>query len=195
MKDFLQVDPSVGHRLLAPRVAYLVGTTGPQGPNLIPASNVTSVSREPQILVIGIYKEWQTYRNLVEASGFTLCLPNIEQIDAVWKLAAKYSGFEPPDGKSKLEACGAEIDLDASGFGPVLVESVGWLECTIVHEAKIESDHGIFFGEVKRACFDPEFLTSDGSYRKNSKPVMQVVKNSFSTSVDHWEIPYLKKDH
>lgn len=193
METFHEVDASVGHRLLAPRIAYLIGTNGSRGPNLIPVSNVTSVSREPQLIVISIYKKWDTYHNLLDAEGFTVSLPTTDHIDAVWKLATKYSGFNPPEGRSKFDVCGAQIDMTASRLGPILSESVGWLDCRIVKESSVESDHGIFFGEVTKAYFNPEFLTAEGLYKKNSRPVMQVVKNSFSTSVDHWELPYFNK--
>ena len=193
MKTLLEVDASVGHRLLAPRVAYLIGTNGSQGPNMIPVSNVTSVSREPQLIVVSIYKQWDTYHNLIDAEGITVSVPTTDHIEAVWKLATKYSGFRPPAGQSKFDVCGAAVDMVASQFGPILEECIGWLECRTIKEAEIESDHGIFFAEVTKAFFNPEFLTTEGRYKKNSRPVMQVVKNSFSTSVDHWEIPYFNK--
>lgn len=193
MKKFDEVEASVGHRLLAPRIAYMIGTTGSRGPNLIPVSNLTSVSRSPQLLVISIYKEWDTYHNLINAKGFTVSVPTTDHIDAVWKLATKYSGFTPPEGQNKFDVCGATIDMVASEFGPIFGDAIGWLECRIIKEAEIESDHGIFFGEVTKAFFDPDFLTPQGRYKQNSRPVMQVVKNSFSTSADHWEIPYFNK--
>lgn len=189
---YFEVEPDVGHRLLAPRIAYLIGTYGVHGPNLIPVSNVTAVSRKPQVLVISVYKEWETYHNLRGATGFTLCVPTVDNIDAVWRLGSKYSGFEPPAGASKLSSCGAEIDLKASSLGPVLADGAGWMECEIVQEAGIESDHGIFFGRVRRVAFESRILTAEGQYLRNSRPVMQVVKNSFSTSEDHWEIPYFR---
>jgi flavin reductase (DIM6/NTAB) family NADH-FMN oxidoreductase RutF len=72
-----EADPSVGHRLLAPRIAYVIGTTGAKGPDLAPVSNLTSVSRSPQVIVIAVYKEWQTYANLREGSGFTVSVPHV----------------------------------------------------------------------------------------------------------------------
>jgi flavin reductase (DIM6/NTAB) family NADH-FMN oxidoreductase RutF len=189
--EFIEVGADVGHRLLAPRIAYLVGTEGPGGPNLIPVSNVTSVSREPQLVVVAIYKKWQTNSNLKNGSGFTLSVPTADQTEIVWRLGAKYSGFVPPPGKSVLDACGGAIDYEASTMGPVLMESIGWLECRTVDEARIESDHGIFFGRVMRSFFNPTILNKDGLYIMNSRPSMQVVKNSFATTTDHWQIPYL----
>jgi flavin reductase (DIM6/NTAB) family NADH-FMN oxidoreductase RutF len=72
------------HRLLSPRIAYLIGTRSRQGvANLIPVSNVTSISTEPQQIAIAVYKKWETHRTLLEAAGFTLSVPHIDQLDGV----------------------------------------------------------------------------------------------------------------
>jgi flavin reductase (DIM6/NTAB) family NADH-FMN oxidoreductase RutF len=184
-----EADPSVGHRLLAPRIAYLIGTTGSNGPDLAPISNLTSVSRTPQVLVIAVYKEWQTYANLQEAGGFTVSVPHRAQNDAVWKLGEKYSHFTPPAGQSKLDACGNAI-VPKFESGPVLADAIGWLECKIVATSDIESDHGIFFGGVARAFFNDRFLTEDGQYIIDSRPVMQLVGNVFATSGETWTNDY-----
>ncbi len=185
-----EVDASVGHRLLAPRIAYLIGTTGAEGPNLAPVSNLTSVSRTPQAIVVAVYKQWQTYANLERADGFSVSIPHRSQNDAVWRLGEKYSGYAPPAGQSKLAACGAAIDYDASAVGPVLSDAIGWLECKIIGRGTIESDHGIWFGGVTRAWFNERFLSEEGEYVANSEPVMQLVRNSFATSGEPWRNDY-----
>lgn len=56
------------HRLLAPRIAYLIGTRDHGGtPNVIPVSNVTSVSTDPQHVLLAVYKQWRTYETLLNA--------------------------------------------------------------------------------------------------------------------------------
>jgi flavin reductase (DIM6/NTAB) family NADH-FMN oxidoreductase RutF len=58
------------HRLLAPRIAYLIGTRAADGTrNLIPVSNVTSISTDPQQLAVAVYKQWETHRTLLAADG------------------------------------------------------------------------------------------------------------------------------
>lgn len=48
---------AAAHRLLAPRIAYLIGTKDKrEEPDLIPVSNLTSVSTEPQHVAIAIFK-------------------------------------------------------------------------------------------------------------------------------------------
>ena len=188
----IEADSSVGHRLLAPRIAYVIGTRGSGGPDLAPISNVTSVSRSPQVIVVAVFKEWQTYANLVAGKGFTLSVPTRGQNDAVWRLGEKYSGFTPAAGHTKLDECGTPIDLEASEYGPALSESIGWLECQITSTADIKGDHGVFFGGVVAAHFNEKYLTADGMYKQNSEPVMQVVGNTFASSTDHWTNEYFK---
>jgi flavin reductase (DIM6/NTAB) family NADH-FMN oxidoreductase RutF len=57
------------HRLLAPRIAYLIGIRDHGGvPNVIPVSNVTSTSTDPQHVLLAVYKQWRTYET---ASGLS----------------------------------------------------------------------------------------------------------------------------
>jgi flavin reductase (DIM6/NTAB) family NADH-FMN oxidoreductase RutF len=82
------------HRLLAPRIAYLVGTrASDNSPNLIPLSNLTSISTRPQHLALAVCKQWETHKNLHNADGFTVSVPHIGQLEGVWKLGARYSGY------------------------------------------------------------------------------------------------------
>ena len=78
--------------------AYLVGTRSPDGEaNLIPVSNVTSISTDPQLIVIAIYRAWKTYDNLQTTDAFTVSVPTAEQQNGVWKLGARYSRYDFPD--------------------------------------------------------------------------------------------------
>ena len=84
------------HRMLAPRIGYLIGTTGTNGPDIAPISNVTQVSADPQIFVVAVYRKWQTYLNLLEADGFTLSVPRTEHADIVWRLGAEVLWLRDP---------------------------------------------------------------------------------------------------
>jgi flavin reductase (DIM6/NTAB) family NADH-FMN oxidoreductase RutF len=184
------------HRLLAPRVGYLIGTTGDSGYDVAPASNVTQVSSDPQMFIAAIYKEWQTYANVRRSGGFALSVPRTEHADVVWRLGNKFSGFEIPAGEDKLSASGGAFDFSASRFGPVLVDATGWCNCQLVEELSVpEGDHGVFLVRVLGGWFNPRFMATDGTYLENSRPLMQVVLNRFTTSVDHWELPWLGDQH
>ncbi|MDQ3954510.1 MAG: flavin reductase family protein [Actinomycetota bacterium] len=188
----IEVAPDLCHRILAPRIGYLVGTLGEDGPNVAPISNVTQVSRSPQVIVIAVSRKWKTYRNLSKRSGFSLSVPRVEHAEVVWRLAEKFSGFDIPSGMSKLEASGANLDYDTSRFGPILEGATGWLECELLTEAGlVDTDHGVFFGRVLGGGFNENYMQPDGKYLRNSSPLMQVVENSFATTTDHWTIPWL----
>ena len=188
-----KADPSVAHRLLAPRIAYLIGTRSPEGiPDIAPASNVTSISREPQLIVIAIYKKWRTYQNLLHSKGFTVTVPTADQLDGVWRLGEKYSHFPVPAGVSKLEACGLPIEDRPEWNGPSVGSAIGAFNCRLVQQVEVEADHGVFIGEITDAVFSVTYLTEEGMYKRNARPLMQVVKNSFATSSEHWTIPYFE---
>jgi flavin reductase (DIM6/NTAB) family NADH-FMN oxidoreductase RutF len=95
------------HRLLAPRIAYLIGTRSPGGdPNLIPVSNVTSISTDPEQVLIAVHHRWATCDNLCEAQGFTLSVPDSSQLEGVWRLGARYSGYRVASRAEKQATCG-----------------------------------------------------------------------------------------
>jgi flavin reductase (DIM6/NTAB) family NADH-FMN oxidoreductase RutF len=109
------------HRLLAPRIAYLIGTRDRDGtPNVIPVSNVTLVSTDPQHLLLAVYKQWRTYETLLDVEGFTLSVPLVGHLQGVWKLGARYSCYPAVNPQEKLAASGLSFDYDASSYGPVL---------------------------------------------------------------------------
>lgn len=188
------VAPDVSHRLLAPRMVGVIGSRNRQGTdNLAPVSNMTSVSRSPQVVVIAVYREWQTYANLMTSEGFTISIPRDDQLQVVWRLGEKYSGFHFSKEEDKISAAGAEIQSLEGWYGPVLNDAVGWLNCRICEKVRAEKfDHGLFFGEVVGAQFSERDLDERGEYLRNSKPLMQVAGNRFATSSDFRTIPYFE---
>jgi flavin reductase (DIM6/NTAB) family NADH-FMN oxidoreductase RutF len=187
------VEGSVGraHRLLAPRVAFLIGTLSPAGePNLIPVSNTTSVSTDPQQVLIAVLKRWMTHANLQTGAGFTVSVPATEQADGVWKLGARYSGFCAPDTSTKLARCGLPLDHAASPYGPVLANGYGWLSCRIVARLDLAGDHALTVGQVETAVFDDTAFDSDTCPVRDLHPLMQVTGNRFSTAATSYELPF-----
>lgn len=173
----------LAHRLLAPRIAYLIGTKDENGTaNLIPVSNLTSVSTKPQQVAIAVLKQWRTYENLLTADGFTVTVPTFEQLESVWKLGARYSKYPVVDPIEKLASCGLELDRDASPYGPVVPSGIGSLSCRVVARIDLNGDHGITVGEVEQVWFNPEYLTTEGKPKSTTHPLMQQTGNLFKTS-------------
>lgn len=179
------------HRLLAPRIAYLIGTRDRGGtPNVIPVSNVTSVSTDPQHVLLAVYKQWRTYETLLNTEGFTLSVPLISHLQGVWKLAAKYSLYPVANPHEKLATSGLSFDYGASSYGPVLVDGIGWLDCRIIELADFGGDHGLIVGQAQQAWFNPEFLDPDGVPHAQTNPLMQVTGNRFTTATQFQQVPY-----
>lgn len=184
------------HRLLAPRIAPLIGTRGQSGPDIAPISNVTQVSAEPQVFAIAVNREATTFKNIRESGGFALSVARKEHHKVVWRLGDKFSGFEVPVGMTKIAASGGAFDLETSKYGPILVDATGWCECEVMSEVPADfGDHGIFLARVLRGGFNPKLMRADGTYKRNSKPLMQVVLNTFATSSDFFALPWLGKKH
>lgn len=186
------IDISEGsrHRLLAPRVVFLIGTRGADGPNVAPISNVMQMSWSPALVAVAVWKEWTTHRNLIGGLGFSISVPREENSELIWRLGHRYSGFVIPNGSSKLEAAGGEWNHGFSRFGPVLVGAVGWLSCELVSVLDVcNADHTLFLGRILSASGDPSFIDSDGQYLRNPGVIAQVTGNQFSVSGEFFRMP------
>lgn len=182
------------HRLLAPRIAYLIGTRDAHGePNLIPVTNVTSISTTPQHILLAVHKHWLTYQNLLTAEGFTLSVPLITHLHSVWILGAKYSGYPAKNPHDKLTAAELPLDYQGSPYGPVLTTGTGWIQCRTTARIDLGGDHGLIVGLVDHAWFNPDLLTPDGIPRSRTQPLMQITGKRFTTATDTRETPYYHK--
>lgn len=180
------------HRLLAPRVAFVIGSNGPGGPNAAPISNVMQLSWTPAYVAVAVWHEWTTNANLRVAQGFTISVPTVQQCEVVWRLGHRYSGFRFSDSQLKIDAAGGEWDLNFSQHGPVLHGSVGWLECEIVDRQEVAAaDHTLFVGQITKAAGDAAVVDSDGQYKRNPNVIAQVTGNVFSSSGELFELPWL----
>lgn len=186
----IEVNEQNAHRLISPRVAFAVGVTGSMGPNIIPMSNVTSLSTEPELIGIGSYVGWQTTHVLREAEGFTLSVPSAEQDRLIWKLAASYSGYSGDGSGAKMEEFSEELDTTWSKYGPVLERCIGRIECRLASVLTGLGNHVWLVGQVLRAEADPSFLNHKGECVKDYQPLMQVSGNVMSTAAPFWRLDY-----
>lgn len=180
------------HRILAPRLVVLIGTTSPDGrKNIIPISNITSISTDPCMVLIAVYYPWITADNLKQAKGFTVSVPHRDQLDLVWKLGQKYSGYNSD--KEKVEEFRDNLDLDFSEYGPVLKDSLGYIEFKIVDLPKdVGGNHLMAIGQYQKAMVNPTFYDEDISPKGNPKPFMQWERNNFAEASDIFSIDYFK---
>ncbi len=178
------------HRILAPRLVVTIGTVSKDGrKNIIPINNITSISVDPGMVIIAVYKPWITAENLKTAKGFTVSVPHREQLELVWKLGQKYSGYE--SGKEKIEEFYNELDLTFSEYGPVVKDALGWLECEIIDRPKdIGNDHLMIIATYSKAMVNPAYYDEQISPNGNPKPFMQWERNNFAEASDIFSIEY-----
>lgn len=180
------------HRILAPRLVVAIGTVSPDGRrNIIPINNITSVSTEPSMVIIAVYKPWITAENLKTAKAFTVSVPHREQLELIWKLGQKYSGYK--SGKDKIDEFSDSLDLEFSEHGPVIRDALGWVEYKIVDLPKdVGGNHLMVIGEYTKAKVNPEFYNEEISPKGNPKPFMQWERNNFAEASDIFSIDYFK---
>ncbi len=178
------------HRILAPRLIALIGTTSPDGrKNIIPINNVTSVSTNPCMILVAVYHPWITAENLKTADGFTISVPSKDQLELVWKLGQKYSGYD--SGKDKIEEFKDHLDLDFSDYGPVLKDALGWIELKVVDLPKdVGGNHLMAIGQYSKAKINPDYYTNEIRPTNNPKPIMQWEGNNFSEASNIFSIDY-----
>lgn len=179
------------HRLLAPRVAFLIGTRSLDGEsNLIPVSNVTSVSVDPELIAVTVLRRWNTFSNLMTTDGFTLSVPKFTHMEGVWKLGSRYSRFPYNDNAEKLRDCGLALIDTPSQSGPILADGLGWMECHTIRRPDIPGDHGLFICEIVQVEFEEATFSPDGEPTGPLRPLMQVTGNLFTTTTTLTQIPY-----
>jgi flavin reductase (DIM6/NTAB) family NADH-FMN oxidoreductase RutF len=182
------------HRILAPRLVVTIGTTSADGrKNIIPINNITSVSVDPGMVLIAVYKEWITAQNLQTAGGFAVSVPDKKQLDLIWKLGQKFSGYN--SGKDKIEEFRDELDFEFSQHGPVLKNALGWLECDIVDRPKdVGGDHCMVVGKFTKAAINSDYYDeAEISPKNNPKPFMQWERNKFAEASDIFSVEYFKE--
>ena len=180
------------HRILAPRLVVLIGTKDKNGrQNIIPINNITSVSTEPSRVIIAVYKPWITANNLESAPGFTVSVPQRSQLELVWKLGQKYSGYKT--NKEKIDEFRNSLDLSFSEYGPVLKDALGWIEYKVVDRPPEKNgNHLLIIGEYTKATVNPKFYDQEISPKGNPKPFMQWESNKFAEASDIFDIKYFK---
>jgi len=180
------------HRILAPRLVVTIGTRSADGrKNIIPINNITSISTDPCMVLIAVYYPWITAENLKKAEGFTVSVPHREQLELIWKLGKKYSGYETD--KEKVDEFKDNLDLDFSDHGPVLKDALGWIEFKIIDLPKdVGGNHLMVIGQYTKAMVNPKFYNKEISPEGNPKPFMQWERNNFAEASDIFSIDYFK---
>ncbi len=178
-------------RLLAPRTVHLIGSRDTAGEShLVPLSNLTSVSVDPQLITIAVSKKWKACENLQSATGFTVSVPTVEHREGVWPLGARYTGYEFPDRATKVLESHLPITDDPGLPGPVLAHGHGWMSCRIIARPDLGGDHGVCVGEITHVQPNPRYLDPELRPIDSLHPLLQVTGNILTTTGQNLTIPY-----
>jgi flavin reductase (DIM6/NTAB) family NADH-FMN oxidoreductase RutF len=192
MMGMRSIDTKHAHRLLSPRVAYLVGAGSGENANVIPASNVTSISTDPELLGVGIYHEWSMVDKIRTGGGFTLSLPSYEDLELLWKLGATYSHYHGDGSGGKMREFESRLDIVWSERGPVLNNALGQLQCKVEQELRDLGDHIWFVASVERFVADERYLNEEALPETKYHPVMQVVGNWMTTAAGFRQLDFFE---
>ncbi|MDP3965143.1 MAG: flavin reductase family protein [bacterium] len=186
-KKTLQLDKS--HRLLAPRIAYLVTSIDKGGiVNAAPFSNVTSVSTDPQRLVLSVYKEWDTIRNIQEVGQFVVNVPSKHLLRQIWICGDKYAGHPIPSKVNELEIAGLEAMPSEKVQPPRVKDCFGHLECE-VQWIKDVGNHFLVLGDIVAASYTEGCLDENMVQVINKTlPLLEVCRGYFTSPADVVEV-------
>lgn len=177
----IEFDARIAHRIIGPRVVFALGTFSSQNvPNCIPITNITSVSTEPQIIAVAVYREWQTARNLLSANGFVISLPSETSLQLLWKLGGKYSGYESVSTVPKASEFYEELSYEFSPHGPVLAKAAAWIECDVERIVRDAGDHILVLGCICHVAVSGKCFSPDGEPSDEFGPILQWTRNKFT---------------
>ena len=138
------------HRLLAPRVPFLVSSEHEGHRNLAPISNVTSIATEPERVCVAIAHGWTTGRFIELTGEFVLNLLPAELLESLWICGSGYSKISIPSGLSKAEAAGLTLIPSLKVTPQTVAEAVGSIECKVFSKHDV-GDHLLFLADIVAA--------------------------------------------
>ena len=158
------------YRLLHPRPALILVAKNEKVNAMTLAWHMPVEERK---VAIAVDRENYTYELIAKSNEFTLNIPSIEMLDVVWK-AGTISGRDT----DKMKELGVELEDGVKIKTPHLKGCLGYLECKVVNEIKLE-EHSIFIAEVVHAWADERYFKD--VWLENAKIPMHVGKKFFTT--------------
>lgn len=169
------------HRVLAPRIGYIITTINNEGKvNAAVFSNLTSVSTDPERIVMGVYKPWDTIKNLRQVKEFVVNLPSKDLMEQVWICGDKHAGNPIPYGVDELEIAGLTAIPSEKVKPPRIAECYAHLECKMLWMKDV-GDHYLILGEVVCGSFTKGYM--DENYVidiDKCLPLMEISWNRFT---------------
>lgn len=182
MKTKKNLPITKAHRILSPRIAYLVTTVDKKGRvNAAAFSNITSVSSKPQRVVLAVYTEWDTLKNLRVKGECVINVPSKKLLEEVWICGDKYAGNPIPTSVNELDIAGLTALPSKKVAPPRIAECFGHLECK-VKWIKNVGDHDLILADIVAASY------TTGAFNKElipqvhkTKPLLEVTGGFFAS--------------
>lgn len=170
------------HRILSPRIPYLVTTVDRRGRvNAAPFSNCTSVSTNPERLVLAVYRPWDTFANIRATRAFVVNVPSRHLLREVWMCGDKYAGHPIPRGVNELRIAGLTEIPSEKVRPPRIAECHTHLECR-VRWMKDVGNHVLILADIVAASYTKGSFTSD--LRQNvrvTQPLFEIGSGFFTS--------------
>jgi flavin reductase (DIM6/NTAB) family NADH-FMN oxidoreductase RutF len=119
----------------------VVTARGAEGDLGLTASSFTSLSLDPQLVLVCVRKAAASHAGLLSAAGFCVHLLAEEQVELSNRFAGRW-----PEGRSRFE--GLEEGRAPYSGAPSLPLGLGWVDCGL-HAVHDGGDHSIFVGRVE----------------------------------------------
>ncbi len=177
----VQLPINKAHRVISPRIAYIVTSVDKQGKvNAASFSNITSVSTEPERLVLAVYKDWDTLKNIRGTKEFVVNVPPKELIEQVWICGDKYAGNPIPRGVNELEVADLTQIPSEKIAPPRIAECNMHLECKMVWIKNV-GNHYLILADIVSASstsgsFDEDFIQNINQ----TAPLMEISSGFFT---------------
>lgn len=138
------------YRLLTHGPTVLVSSKDHKETDVMAAAWACALEFDPAKVTVVLDKSTKT-RQLIENSGyFALQIPNLKQLELVYKLGTTSKMTEP----NKLEICQVKLFQFENSDLPVVADCSAWLLCELIPEPHIQQAHDLFIGKVIAAYAD-----------------------------------------
>ncbi len=171
------IDAALSHRLLGPRVVYLIGSANAGRHRICAATNVTCIGTDPCLLAIALMPEWESTRNILRSGELTVNLLDYKYKDAAWVAGSRYSGVAVNVDEDKYMLAGLDR-MDSLCVAPAgVAQALAILECRVRHVFREFGNHIVFVADVLGGRCGSSFDDGGVLDLARAQPLLQVAGN------------------
>ncbi len=146
----MEVQPEDYIRIIAPPPVVLVSTLYDTVKNVAPFGMVMPVSHNPPMIALGVFEQWDTFKNILDTQDFVVTYPSPDLINQIEAAAKRWS---------------RDIsEFEKAGLTPIpskVIKSYRIKECQVNLECQLEwckpaGDHQVVVGRIVAADISDE---------------------------------------